>query len=136
MTTIAERTRSSIKETIAGGENPADFFWPFNGLRPDGEKFSMDMAEFVVWASALHPEIVDEETGAPLVYDFVFTKLDEECSGNEGLAGTVMVTVRPDIDDRVSYYEIAAEAARRYPANPVIRHRFEVLAGMFKEMGM
>lgn len=133
---MKEKTRTELDECLAAGENPADFFWAFNGLRPSGEQMSMDMAEFVLFANALHPEYVDEETGAPLLYDFVFTKTDAELTGDEGLAGTVMVTIRPDLDGKTNWTQVAIDAASRYPANKAIRERFMELAKMFSERGM
>ena len=121
----------SAKAMKARGEKPEDYFWPFNGLRPDGERFSMDPAEFVAWASALHPEYIDAETGAPLLYDFVFTQTDEELMGVDGLAGTVMVTILPSLDGLVSYTHAAWDASNRYPANPKVAARFIALAELF-----
>jgi hypothetical protein len=136
MTDLNVDTAKSIKELKESGGNPADYYWPFNGLRPDGELHSMGIAEFVSWASALHPEYVDEETGQPLLYDFVFTQTDEELMGIDGLAGTVMVTILPMLDGNHFYYNSARRACTRYPANPKIQARFDRLAEMFLEKGL
>lgn len=116
------------------GGNPGDFIWPFNGLMPDGRIFGMEVAEFVSWALALHPEYLDYDAGLPCILDFVFTQSDEEIMDIPGLAGTVMVTIRPDLDPLdLSYAEAAEKAAQRYPANPKARARFLALAEKFKE---
>jgi hypothetical protein len=130
-------TAKSVKELMESGGDPREFFWPFNGLKPNGELFSMDMATFVSWASALHPEYLDEETGVPLLYDFVMTQVDEELMGIDGLAGTVMVTILPMLDNNTSYRAVALAASQeRYPANPVIKKRFAQLAEMFMDKGL
>lgn len=136
MTDLSKETSLSIKELKEQGLDPKDYYWPFNGLKPDGSLFGMDMGSWVSWASAIHPEYVDEETGAPLLYDFVFTQTDEEIMGVEGLAGTVMVTIIPSIDNNTSYAHVARQAATRYPANPKVAARFSVLAELFAEKGM
>lgn len=133
---ITSDTAKSLEELRANDGNPADYYWPFNGLKPNGELYSMDMATFVAWASALHPEYLDENTGAPLLYDFVFTQVDEELSGVDGLAGTVMVTILPSLDGITAYHLIAAKAADRYPANPKVAERFRKLSELFLDKGM
>jgi hypothetical protein len=129
-------TAKSVKELMESGGDPKEYYWPFNGLKPNGELFSMDMATFVSWASALHPEYLDEETGQPLLYDFVMTQTDEELMGIDGLAGTVMVTILPMLDGNYRYHNVAHVAGDRYPANPKIRARFDRLAELFLDKGL
>lgn len=136
MDEVTKNTAISIKEAQEKGLDPKDFYWPFNGLRPDGKLYGMDMGSWVAWASALHPEYLDEETGAPLLYDFVFTQADEELMGIEGLAGTVMVTILPALDGNTSYAHVARQAATRYPANQKVAALFSKLAELFADKGM
>jgi len=136
MNDMTADTAKGVKEIEESGGNPADFCWPFNGLRPDGQLFSLGPAPFVSWASAMHPEYVDEETGMPLLYDFVFTQADEEILGIDGLAGTVMVTILPSLDNVTKYWIIAEKAADRYPANPKIAERFRKLSDLFLDSGL
>lgn len=131
---MAGRSQNTLKELLANGGDPADFIWPFNGMRADGQKYGMDVPEFIAWAQAMHPEFIDFDAGLPSVLDFVFTESDESIMGIEGLAGTVMVTIRPDIDSKdISYAKAAVNAGLRYPANKKVQERFFKLAAMFAE---
>ena len=136
MNDMSDVTAKSVQELAASGGNPADYAWPFNGLKPNGDLFSMGPAEFVAWASAMHPEYINEDTGMPLLYDFVYTQADEEILGIEGLAGTVMVTILPSLDGVVHYWIVAGKAADRYPANPKIRQQFFKLSELFLDKGL
>lgn len=129
-------TVASIKDALENKIDPAKYCWPFNGLKANNEAFGMDMGSFVSWASAIHPEYIDEETGLPLIYDFVFTRMDAELLGMDDLEGCVMVTIRPDLDGGTSYTLVARRAAERYPANPKVASRFLELAELFAQKGM
>lgn len=122
-------------ETLANGEVPADYVWSFNGIRPDGNKFSIDPVRFIMFAQECHPEYLDMEKGEILVMDVVLSEQDAILAGDETLAGTVAVTIRPDLDGNVSWAQAARNAANRYPANPKIRDRFVALANMLESEG-
>ena len=125
----------SPSKTVANGEKPEDYVWSFNGIRPDGEKFSIDPVRFIMFAQEVHPEYIDLDRGEILVMDVVLSEQDAALAGDESLAGTVAVTIRPDLDGNTSWAKAARNAANRYPANPKIRERFEALAKMLEEEG-
>jgi hypothetical protein len=119
----------------ANGENPADYVWSFNGIRPDGGKFSIDPVRFIMFAQECHPEYIDVTKGEILVMDVVLSESDAALAGDPSLAGTVAVTIRPDLGLGTSWVDAAKAAALRYPANPQIRDRFYALANMLESEG-
>lgn len=110
---------------------PEELAWSYNGIRPDGEPFSMDPATFIQWAAYFHPEYIDFDTG-DLVPWFVVSKEDAEASDMPEMEGTVAVTIRPDIDGNISYAQAATLAARAQTED-VLRDRFLQLAKKFEE---
>ncbi len=135
MNNIEGMTDITPTKTVANGENPGDFIWSFNGMRPDGTKFSIDPVRFIMFAQEVHPEWIDVENGNILVMDIVLSKQDAELAGDPGLEGTVAVTIRPDMGYTTSWSQAAREAATRYPANPAVRDRFIALADMLEQDG-
>ena len=135
MTNIEGMTDISPAASKANGENPADYVWSFNGIRPDGAKFSIDPVRFIMFAQECHPEYIDIEKGEILVMDVVLSESDAVLAGDPALAGTVAVTIRPDLGMTTSWAESARVAANRYPANPAIRDRFYALANMLESEG-
>lgn len=113
--------------------NQDDIIYPFNGLTPSGEKFSITPEDFLKWAILAHPEYVDPEA-LVLVEDVVLSRQDSlEAAGDESLAGTVAVTIRPDLDGNHSYKVAAERAATYHRANPKLVEKFKQLAKMFEE---
>jgi hypothetical protein len=135
MNPIEGMTDVTPTESANRGESPADYVWSFNGIRPDGAKFSIDPVRFIMFAQECHPEYIDIEKGEILVMELVLTESDANLAGDPSLAGTVAVTIRPDLGMTTSWAESARAAANRYPANPAIRDRFYALANMLESEG-
>ena len=114
----------------AKGEAPSEYIWGWNGIRADGQKFSIDPVRFIMFAQECHPEWLDAEEGTALVMDIVLTEQDAAYAGDESLAGTVAVTIRPDLGYGNSWAMTARQAATRYPANQKVAARFSALADM------
>lgn len=106
-----------------------DIVYSWNGLRPDGQKFAIDPTEFVMWASAYHPEYLEND-GTAAVSAIVLSEHDAKSIGLPELEGTVLVTCRPEWGD-TSYAEVAYRAARFFYSLD-IRMRFTTLGDMFK----
>lgn len=83
-----------------------------------------------MFAQECHPEWIDAETGEILVMDIVLTAQDAAMAGDDALAGTVAVTIRPDLGYGNSWGLSARRAADRYPANPKVSERFKLLADL------
>ena len=127
---IEGMTNITPAQSEAQGEPAADYVWGWNGIRPDGEKFSIDPVRFIMFAQECHPEWIDEDTGEILVMDIVLNAQDAAMAGDDALAGTVAVTIRPDLGYSNFWATSAREAANRYPANPKVRERFKALSDM------
>lgn len=130
MTDIVGMEEITPAASEAQGEPPSDYVWGWNGIRPDGQKFSIDPVRFIMFAQECHPEWIDIETGEILVMDIVLTEQDAAMAGDETLAGTVAVTIRPDLGYGNSWAQTARQAATRYPANQKVAARFSALADM------
>ena len=116
----------------ARGEPASDYVWGWNGIRPDGQKFSIDPVRFIMFAQECHPEWIDSETGEILVMDVVLTAQDALEADKPEFEGTVAVTIRPDLGV-FNWDDAARDAAERYRANPKVAARFRELARLFKE---
>lgn len=120
-------------EVSRWSEEAKDRFWAFNGLRHDGQVWSLSIKEFVSWCKMYHPEYLDLENN-DFIEDIVLSLFDALTFNDPDLEGAIAVTIRPDIDGNVSYAEAAKRAAQRH-YDPLVRSRFLMLASRLDDAG-